>query len=153
MRTIDRPAPIGVRPRLSEARELEPAYQAYSIMYLGYIALPIIAGLDKFAHLLVNWNVYVSPLVARLVGGRVTAFMDVVGVIEVVAGLLVAIKPRLGAPIVGLWLLGIIVNLLLIPGSYDIALRDFGLSLGAFSLWRLSYQYGERASERSEIAR
>lgn len=141
MKTLERPAPAGVRPRLREVRGTEPGYQAYSLLYLGYVALPLIAGLDKFAHVLVDWHSYLSPYAAALVGGRVAGFMSFVGLVEIAAGVLVAVNPRVGAPIVALWLGGIIVNLLLIPGFYDIALRDFGLALGALALWRLSGQY------------
>ncbi|HVK08376.1 MAG TPA: hypothetical protein VM597_06320 [Gemmataceae bacterium] len=119
-----------------------PAYQAYRILHAGFAALPILAGLDKFFHLLVNWDQYLAPLATRLlpVGGH--TFMQAVGVIEIAAGVLVAVRPRLGAYVVALWLWGIIVNLLLIPGYYDIALRDFGLSLGALALARLSQEFG-----------
>lgn len=141
MKLLERPAPVGVRPRLSEVRGTEPGYQAYSLLYLGYIALPVIAGLDKFAHFLVDWDKYLSPLALALIGGRITGFMNLVGLIEISAGVLVAVRPRLGSLVVGLWLMGIVVNLLLLPGYRDIALRDFGLALGAFSLWRLSRQY------------
>jgi hypothetical protein len=107
-------------------------------MYAGFIVLPIVAGLDKFVHLLVNWDQYLAPFVPRMLTISGHTFMLIVGVIEIVAGLLVAIRPRIGAPVVALWLWGIIVNLMLVPGFYDIALRDFGLSLGALALWRLS---------------
>jgi hypothetical protein len=118
-----------------------PAYQAYRILHLAFVVAPIAAGLDKFFHLLVNWDMYLAPVIAQLspVGGH--NLMLAIGVIEMIAGLLVAIKPRIGAYVVSLWLLGIVVNLLLIPGYYDIALRDFGLSLGALALARLSHQY------------
>jgi uncharacterized membrane protein YphA (DoxX/SURF4 family) len=108
------------------------------ILYGGFIALPILAGIDKFFHFLVNWDQYLAPVFAGLLPASVTPhmFMLAVGGIEVVAGLLVAIKPGLGAPVVALWLWGIIANLLLIPGFYDLALRDFGLSLGALALGR-----------------
>lgn len=112
--------------------------QAYSLLYLGYIALPLIAGIDKFFHYLVDWNLYLSPAFAALAGGRVTALMNAAGLVEIVAGLLVAVRPRLGGLVVALWLWAIVANLLLIPGYYDVALRDFGLSLGALALSRLA---------------
>jgi hypothetical protein len=117
-----------------------PAYQAYMILYVGFVALPILAGVDKFFHFLVNWDQYLAPALAGLLPASMTPhmFMLVVGGIEVVAGFLVAMKPGLGAYVVALWLWGIIVNLLLIPGFYDVALRDFGLSLGALALGRLA---------------
>jgi hypothetical protein len=119
-----------------------PAYQAYLILYAGYIALPILAGLDKFFHVLVNWDVYLAPLVTDILPVTAATFMRAVGVIEIAAGLLVALFPRIGAYVVTLWLWGIIVNLLLVPSFYDIALRDFGLSLGALALARLSKEFG-----------
>lgn len=116
--------------------------QAYSLLYLGFITAPLVAGVDKFFHYLVDWNIYVSPTLAGLVGGRVTALMNAVGLVEIAAGLLVAIKPRIGGLVVAFWLWGIIANLVLVPGYYDIALRDFGLSLGALALSRLAAEFG-----------
>ena len=121
-----------------------PAYQAYQILHVGFVVLPIVAGLDKFFHLLVNWDQYLAPLVTRVLPVSGHAFMLAVGVIEVAAGFLVAFRPRVGAYVVALWLWGIIVNLLLVPGFYDIALRDFGLSLGALALARLSREFDPR---------
>jgi len=122
-----------------------PAYQAYQILHVAFVAAPILAGIDKFLHLLTNWDMYLAPAIARLspIGGH--NFMLVVGVIEIIAGLVVLVKPRIGAYIVALWLLGIIVNLLMVPGFYDIALRDFGLALGALALGRLSSEYDSGA--------
>ena len=119
-------------PRLSAAR------QACWILYVGFIAAPIIAGADKFFHFLVNWDQYLAPAIAGLLPIAPHTFMLAVGVIEIVAGVLVALKPSIGGVVVAAWLWGIIVNLLLIPGYFDIALRDFGLSLGALALARLS---------------
>jgi hypothetical protein len=119
-----------------------PAYQAYLILYAGFVALPILADLDKFFHLLVDWDMYLAPLVTRILPVTDHTFMLVVGVIEIAAGILVALLPRIGAWVVALWLWGIILNLLLVPGFYDIALRDFGLSLGALALARLSREFG-----------
>ena len=131
-------APATLRTSSTAAR---PAYQAYLVLYAGFVALPILAGLDKFFHLLVNWDQYLAPVVTRIIPVSGHTFMLVVGVIEVAAGVLVAVRPRIGAYVVALWLWGIIVNLLLIPGFYDIALRDFGLSLGALALARLSQEF------------
>ena len=124
-----------------QAEASSPARQAYQILHLGFAVLPIVAGLDKFFHMLVNWDQYLSPLVNNLLGGNGHTFMLAVGVIEIVAGLLVAMRPRIGAYVVALWLWGIIANLLLIPGFYDIALRDFELSVGALALARLSQEF------------
>jgi hypothetical protein len=125
-----------------------PGYQAYRILQAGFVAAPLLAGLDKFFHLLTNWDIYLAPRIAVLspVGGH--GFMSVVGVVEVCAGVLVALRPRLGAYVVAAWLFAIILNLLLIPGFFDIALRDFGLSLGALALGRLSAQYASGSGER-----
>ena len=123
------------------ARISTPAYQAYQILHIGFVVAPVIAGLDKFFHLLVNWDMYLAPVIARLlpIGGH--GLMLVVGVVEIIAGILVALKPRIGAYVVVLWLWGIILNLLLIPNYFDVALRDFGLSLGALALARLSQEF------------
>jgi uncharacterized membrane protein YphA (DoxX/SURF4 family) len=118
-----------------------PGYQAYQILHLGFTVAPIVAGLDKFFHLLVNWDQYVPGFVNNLTGGHGHELMFAVGVIEIVAGIGVALKPRLFAYVVTAWLLLIIGNLLLIPGYFDVALRDFGLALGALALARLSQEY------------
>jgi uncharacterized membrane protein YphA (DoxX/SURF4 family) len=117
------------------------AYQAYQILRLGFTVAPIVAGLDKFFHILTDWDKYLPATVNNMVGGHGHEFMLVVGVIEVVAGIGVFIKPKIFAYVVSVWLLGIIVNLLMIPGYYDVALRDLGLSLGALALGRLSSVY------------
>ncbi len=120
-----------------------PAYQAYQILHWGFTAAPILAGLDKFFHILVNWDQYLAPIVPSILHINGHTFMLAVGVIEIVAGLIVAMKPKVGAWIVFAWLWGIIINLLLAHGWYDIALRDFGLSLGALALARLSMEYDQ----------
>ncbi len=121
-----------------------PAKQAFVILYAGFGLLPMLAGLDKFFHWLVNWDQYLAPLATRVIPISGHTFMRVVGVIEIAAGFLVFARPRIGAYVVALWLWGIIVNLLLIPGFYDIALRDFGLSLGALALARLSVEFNPK---------
>ena len=118
-----------------------PSRQAFQILRLGFTVAPIVAGLDKFFHLLVNWDQYLPASVNNLTGGHGHQLMLAVGVIEIVAGLGVALKPRLFAYVVSAWLLLIVVNLLLIPGYFDVALRDFGLSLGALALARLSQEF------------
>lgn len=115
-----------------------PVRQAFWILRAGFTVAPILAGLDKFFHVLVDWDKYLAPSVNNLLGGNGHAFMLVVGVIEIVAGIGVAFRPRIFAYVVAAWLLGIIVNLLLIPGYFDVALRDLGLALGALALGRLS---------------
>jgi uncharacterized membrane protein YphA (DoxX/SURF4 family) len=117
------------------------AKQAYRILQLGFVVAPIVSGLDKFTHFLVNWDQYLAPLVNNLLGGHGHEFMLAVGVIEVIAGIGVIIKPRIFAYVVAAWLLGIVVNLLLTGQYFDVALRDFGLSLGALALARLSQEF------------
>jgi uncharacterized membrane protein YphA (DoxX/SURF4 family) len=131
-----------------------PADHAYWLLHVGFAALPIIAGLDKFFHRLANWDMYLAPrvtqFVAQYTGLTDHKFMMIVGVVEIVAGLLVAVAPRLGGWVVALWLWGIIANLLMMPPGemqfYDIALRDFGLSLGAIALARLAADPARRTS-------
>jgi hypothetical protein len=120
---------------------VSPAHQAYKILQTAFILAPVLAGLDKFAHVLVNWDNYLAPLIANMLPIGAHQFMSIVGVIEIAAGVLVALRPGIGGYVVALWLWGIILNLLLYPGFYDIALRDFGLSLGALALARLSKQF------------
>jgi hypothetical protein len=124
----------------------DPVYQAYKLLHVGFTIAPIVAGLDKFFDVLVNWDAYLAPIANRVLAGHGHAFMLVVGVIEIIAGIGVALRPRIFSYVVAAWLLGIIVNLLLIPPSnpiphYDVALRDFGLFLGALALARLSPRF------------
>lgn len=121
-----------------------PAYQAYQILHLAFTVAPIIAGADKFFHFLVNWDRYLAPVIARMLPVPAHTFMLGVGLVEIVAGLLVAFMPAVGGLVVGAWFCGIIVNLLLIPGYYDVALRDLGLALGAFALARLATEFDSR---------
>src|SRR6476620_1077256 len=127
--------------RATETGVSSPSYEAYQILHLGFTVAPIVAGLDKFFHLLVNWDQYLPAFVNNLTGGHGHELMLAVGVIEIVAGLGVGFKPKIFAYVVAVWLLLIIVNLLAIPGYYDIALRDFGLMLGAIALGRLSHEF------------
>ena len=118
-----------------------PAYQAYQILHWGFVALPIIAGLDKFFGVLASWDKYLAPAVAAHLPNSAHTFMMIVGVVEIAAGLLVAVKPRIGAYVVAAWLVAIIGNLFLLGGYFDVALRDFGLCLGALALGRLSLDF------------
>jgi uncharacterized membrane protein HdeD (DUF308 family) len=115
-----------------------PAHQAYQLLYAAFVVAPIVAGADKFFHFLVNWNIYLAPQIAAIVPTQ--TFMMLVGAIEIAAGLLVAVRPRIGAYVVAAWFAGIIVNLFMLGSYYDVALRDFGLMLGALALGRLSEQ-------------
>ena len=119
-------------------------HQAYRILHFGFTVAPILAGLDKFFHLLVNWDQYLPGVVARMSPVPPHTLMLIVGVIEIVAGIGVAIKPRIFAYVVAAWLAVIIINLLLIPGYFDVALRDFGLLLAALALGALSQQFAQR---------
>ena len=118
-----------------------PAYQAFQILHIGFTVAPILFGLDKFLHLMVDWSQYLAPFVDNIIPS--TIFMPIAGVVEIIAGVLVFLKPRIGAYVVAAWLLGIIINLLLIPGFFDVALRDFGLLLGALALARLSKTFAD----------
>ena len=118
--------------------------QAFRILQFGFTVAPILAGLDKFFHLLVNWDQYLPGVVANLSPISPHTLMLVVGVIEIVAGIGVALKPRIFAYVVAAWLAVIIINLLLIPGYFDVALRDFGLFLGALALGQLSQQFARK---------
>ena len=121
----------------------DPTYQAYQLLHVAFTIAPIVAGVDKFIHVLVNWDNYLSPVANKILAGHGHAFMLVVGVIEIVAGIGVALWPKVFSYVVAGWLLCIIINLLLIPASnpmphYDVALRDVGLLLGALALGRLT---------------
>jgi uncharacterized membrane protein YphA (DoxX/SURF4 family) len=116
----------------------DPAQQALLLLRTVFTVAPIAFGLDKFFNLLTDWPAYLGPFVDRLVPGTAQQAMYAVGVIEIIAGLLVAVRPRYGAVVVAVWLAGIIGNLLLLGHFYDVALRDFGLLVGALALWRLA---------------
>lgn len=111
---------------------------AYRLLYIAFIVTPIVAGADKFFNILTNWPAYLSPYAANMMPMTKYTIMRVIGVIEIGAGITVALKPKMGGAIVSVWLLIITVNLLLTKGFYDIALRDLVLSLGAASLTLLS---------------
>jgi len=119
-----------------------PSYKAYRLLQAGFVVLPILTGFDKFFHLLTNWDMYLANPVERMLPVSTPSFMLLVGVIEMAAGVLVAVVPRIGAFVVSAWLMGIVVNLLMPPGFYDLALRDFGLSLAACGLGLLAREYG-----------
>jgi hypothetical protein len=122
----------------------DPAYQAFWLLRIGFVVAPILFGLDKFFDWLVDWERYLAPEINDLIPGNAHQAMLTVGVIEIVAGLAVAIRPRFGGYLVAAWLAGIILNLLLIGDYYDIALRDFGLLLAALTLARLATAFPAR---------
>ncbi len=119
----------------------DPAYGAYLLLRIGFTVLPIAFGIDKFSNVLVHWDTYLAPWIDRLSPWSAHHTMWVVGVVEIVAGLAVAIKPRYAAYVVAAWLAGIVINLFTFPGFYDVALRDFGLMLAALTLARLASVY------------
>jgi len=132
---------LGLRPRAEFVPATNPVRQAHRLLHVGFVALPLIAGFDKFTHLLTNWNQYLAPSVARLSPIAPHPLMQLVGVIEIAAAALVLVRPRMGGYVVAAWLAAIILNLLMLGGYYDIALRDLGLALGALALARLSSVY------------
>jgi uncharacterized membrane protein YphA (DoxX/SURF4 family) len=126
----------------------DPGYQAFLVLRTVFTVAPIVFGLDKFANLLVDWPRYLAPWIDDIVPGTASQAMYAVGVVEVLAGIAVALVPRFGGWLVAGWLAGIIVNLLTIPGFYDIALRDFGLLVAAVALARLSTRYAPARAGR-----
>jgi uncharacterized membrane protein YphA (DoxX/SURF4 family) len=136
MSTIAMPERSGLGERAVPWRDA--GFQAYAILRIGFVALPILFGLDKFFDVLVDWQIYLAPWVNDIAPGSARDFMYVVGGVEILAGLAVAVKPRFGAYLVAAWLGGIVVNLLSHSGYYDVALRDFGLLIGALALARLA---------------
>jgi hypothetical protein len=118
--------------------------EAFWILRAAFTVAPILFGLDKFANVMTDWPKYLAGQFNHLAPGSAHQAMLAVGVVEVVAGLLVALRPRIGGYVVGLWLAGIIVNLLLLGGYGDVALRDFGLLLAALALARLAPAYSPR---------
>ena len=119
----------------------DPRYQAFALMRLTFTVAPVVFGLDKFFNALVQWPDYLAPWINDVAPGTGQQFMYFVGATEILAGVIVALKPRYGAYVVAAWLGGIILNLLTYSGFYDIALRDFGLLLGALTLARLASVY------------
>ena len=125
-------------PATTSSQLSNPAYQAFMLLRAGFTVAPILFGLDKFLNWLVDWPIYLAPEINDLIPGNAHQAMLIVGVVEIVAGVVVALRPRFGGYLVAAWLAGIIVNLLLQADFYDIALRDFGLLLGALALARLA---------------
>jgi len=115
--------------------------RAYQVLHIGFTVAPLMAGADKFFNLLTNWEKYLAPQVGRFV--EPVTFMRIVGVVEVVASMLVAFRPKIGGIVLAAWLGGIIVNLLMIPGYFDVALRDLGLLLGAVALAFLAKDWSD----------
>lgn len=138
--TRDSPLQRPLAPTLTE-RLRDPAFQAFMLLRVAFTVAPILFGIDKFFNVLVNWETYLASWINEIVPGSATTAMHIVGAIEIVAGVFVAVKPRYGAYVVAAWLAGIIIDLLTYSGYYDIALRDFGLMLAALTLGRLASKF------------
>jgi len=140
--TLDPRAEVVAAPStFAEKLRDDPTYQAFLLLRIAFTVAPILFGLDKFTNVMVDWESYLAPWINDIIPGSASTAMHLVGVIEIVAGIFVALKPRYGAYVVAAWLAGIIINLLTYSGYYDIALRDFGLMLGALTLARLASVY------------
>ena len=134
MATLDRSQAVSGPARLRR----DGAHDAFLLLRTVFTVAPIVFGLDKFAQVLTDWEQYLAPWINDLVPGDAHAAMLLVGVVEVAAGVLVALAPRWGGYVVALWLAGIIVDLVTLGDYYDVALRDFGLLVGALALARLA---------------
>jgi hypothetical protein len=147
MATTTAPAPTGAPAATpgTGTSTANPVFQAFWLLRIGFTVAPIAFGLDKFLDWLVDWRIYLAPELNDLVPGNAHQAMLAVGVVEIVAGLVVALRPKFGGYLVAAWLGGIIVNLLLQADHYDIALRDFGLLLGALTLARLATAFDRPA--------
>ena len=125
-----------------------PVFQSFWLLRIAFTVAPILFGADKFAHVMTNWDKYLAPEFVDLLNVQAHTLMYVVGAIEIVAGLVVLVRPRFGAYLVAAWLVGIIVNLAMIGGYYDVALRDFGLFLAALTLARIAKVFPNRLGNR-----
>lgn len=121
---------------------------AYWVLKVGFVLAPILAGLDKFFNSMTDWTKYLAPVFPDLVNLTPQTFMYGVGIIEIVAGIGVLLKPKIFAYVVCAWLVGIIVNLFIVGGYFDIALRDLGLAFGAFALGQLSVIHEHQSEEK-----
>jgi hypothetical protein len=154
MATITRPTAAATT-ATSPADIANPLFQAFWLLRIGFTVAPILFGLDKFFNWTVHWPDYLAPWINNIVPGSGQDFMYFVGGVEIVAGLVVAVAPVIGAPLVSAWLAGIVVNLLTNnpPEYYDIALRDFGLMLAALTLTRLAWAFARRPETERAPAR
>lgn len=131
-----------VKEQITEAApSLRPAAAAFMALRLAFVVIPIVAGIDKYFDVLTNWDGYVAPSIYGTLHLSAHSFMQIAGVIEVIAGIGVALAPRFFGNVVCLWFCGIIINLLMLGNYYDIAARDFGLACGAFALAKLGAQF------------
>lgn len=122
-------------------RILDPAYQAYFLLRVGFVALPLLMGLDKFFNVLTYWPHYLANWYDQILPGTAQTGMHLIGIVEIAAAILVAAKPRYAAWVVAAWLGGIILDLVTLSGFYDVALRDFGLLVAAVALARLAWKF------------
>ena len=130
----------------------DPGAQAFMLLRIAFTVAPILFGIDKFAEVLNdNWTAYLATEYNDIIPGSAETAMYIVGVVEILAGLIVFVVPRFGGLLVAGWLAGIIVSLLLVGGYGDIALRDFGLLIGALALSRLASAYSTRPVERHSL--
>lgn len=128
----------------------QSAYISYRILQSAFVFIPIVVGVDKFFHLLVNWDQYLSPLARRVLGSNAHHFMQASGIAEICVGIGMAIKPQVFSYIVAAWLLSIVINLLLTGSFYDVALRDFVLMLASFALGPLSQAFAKASHEKHD---
>ncbi|WAH96482.1 hypothetical protein [Arthrobacter sp. MMS18-M83] len=131
-------APSSAQVKTGSLMSMDPQRQAFLLLRTVFTVAPIIFGLDKFTNLLTHWTTYLAPVATTVVPIPAQTFMYIVGVVEIVAGIAVAVRPRFGSLLVAVWLLGIIVNLLVLGNFFDVALRDFGLLVAALALNRLA---------------
>jgi hypothetical protein len=124
----------------------DPRYQAFMLLRVGYTVLPLVMGIDKYFNALTKWPQYLADWIDNIAPGTAQQFMYFVGGLEILAALIVAIRPRYGAYVVAAWLAGIIINLVSYGEWYDVAVRDFGLMLGALTLGRLASVYDRRGA-------
>ncbi|MET3705805.1 hypothetical protein [Arthrobacter sp. UYEF6] len=121
-----------------QLQSMAPDRQAFFLLRTVFTVAPILFGLDKFTNILTDWAIYLAPVATAVVPVSAQTFMYLVGVVEIIAGIAVAVRPRFGSVLIAVWLLGIIINLLVLGSFYNVALRDFGLLVAALALNRLS---------------
>lgn len=141
-------------PGLLDRVRADPAYAAFCLLRLGFVVLPLLMGLDKFFDLMTDWEHYLAPWIVDLIPFSAETAMLVIGVVEILAAVMIAIRPRLAAYVVAAWLAGIILNLLTYSGFYDVALRDVGLLVAAITLALLARVYdvpSERAAAHATV--
>jgi hypothetical protein len=141
MSTATAPTPVAAPAVARPDLRTDAAYQSFLLLRIAFTVAPILFGLDKFANVMVDWTIYLAPWINDILPGSASTAMHLVGLVEIAAGIGVALRPRIFSYVVAAWLAGIIVNLLTLSGYYDIALRDFGLMLGALTLARLASVY------------